>query len=226
MTAPQQALTERQRDLITRAHLDCQGLIEPLLDLKGGAKIRMLTSLAQRGLIEQVDGQWRLTRAAVAIVKGEAPPADAGSAALPEAYPIPTFLKQTATPTDSPSDASARIENDPEIEAAVSAAEASWQSARHDAAQRHLKRGIEGKPKHRPDSKQAQVIEMLKRPEGATIAQISEATGWQHHTVRGTFAGALKKKLGLTIVSEKVADASDTSGGSQRRYRIVEATAA
>jgi hypothetical protein len=51
------------------------------------------------------------------------------------------------------------------------------------------------------------VIAMLKRPEGATIAQICEATGWMPHTVRGTFAGAFKKKLGLQITSAKEAGA-------------------
>ena len=55
----------------------------------------------------------------------------------------------------------------------------------------------------RENSKQAQVIAMLRRPEGATIAQICEATGWKQHTVRGTFAGAFKKKLGLEITSSK-----------------------
>ena len=54
---------------------------------------------------------------------------------------------------------------------------------------------------------------MLRRKQGATIAQIVEATGWQPHTVRGAFAGALKKKLGLTVTSEKVE-------GSERVYRI------
>lgn len=58
-------------------------------------------------------------------------------------------------------------------------------------------------PRTRADSKQAEVIRMLQRPEGATIGQICTATGWQAHTVRGTFAGAFKKKLGLTIVSDK-----------------------
>ena len=68
-------------------------------------------------------------------------------------------------------------------------------------------------PHTRDNSKQAQVIAMLKRPEGATIAQICEATGWKQHTVRGTFAGAFKKKLGLEITSTK-------ESGGQRRYRI------
>ena len=45
---------------------------------------------------------------------------------------------------------------------------------------------------------------MLKRPEGATADQIAEATGWQKHTVRGAIAGALKKKLGLTITTERI----------------------
>ena len=65
----------------------------------------------------------------------------------------------------------------------------------------------------RETSKQATVISMLKRTEGATIDQICEATGWQPHTVRGAMAGALKKKLGLDIQSSK------ESGGS-RTYRI------
>jgi hypothetical protein len=59
-------------------------------------------------------------------------------------------------------------------------------------------------PKTRSDTKRAQLIAMLRRKQGATIAQIVEATGWQPHTVRGAFAGALRKKLGLTVVSEKV----------------------
>jgi hypothetical protein len=57
--------------------------------------------------------------------------------------------------------------------------------------------------KTREGTKQALVIDMLKRPEGATIAEIVEATGWQSHTVRGAMAGALKRKLGLVINSEK-----------------------
>ena len=71
----------------------------------------------------------------------------------------------------------------------------------------------QAQPRTRDNSKQAQVIAMLKRPEGATIVQIMDVTGWQAHTVRGTFAGAFKKKLGLSITSEK-------SEGGERVYKI------
>ena len=108
---------------------------------------------------------------------------------------------------------SATTHPDPEIEAAVSAAEANWAQEKQDAAQRLIKVGIEGKPRTRENSKQATVIQMLQRPEGTTIAQICEVTGWQAHTVRGTFAGAFKKKLGLTISSEK-------PEGGERIYRV------
>jgi len=55
----------------------------------------------------------------------------------------------------------------------------------------------------RQGTKQALLIDMLQRPEGASIAEILEATSWQAHTARGTISGALKKKLGLPITSEK-----------------------
>lgn len=68
-------------------------------------------------------------------------------------------------------------------------------------------------PGTRANSKQAQLIEMLKRPEGATIDEIVKKFDWQAHTVRGALAGALKKKLGLNVQSEKVE-------GRGRVYRI------
>ena len=67
----------------------------------------------------------------------------------------------------------------------------------------------------RENTKEAQVIAMLRRPEGATIAQIMTTTGWQAHTCRGFFAAALKKRHGLTVTSEK-------PQGGERSYRIAE----
>ena len=61
----------------------------------------------------------------------------------------------------------------------------------------------EPEPDAKRPSKQDEVIAMLRRPEGATVDEVSSATGWQRHTVRGVFSGALKKKLGLTIASAK-----------------------
>lgn len=52
-------------------------------------------------------------------------------------------------------------------------------------------------------SKQAQVIGLLERPEGATVDEIMTATGWQSHSVRGMFSGTLRKKLALTVVCDK-----------------------
>ncbi len=67
----------------------------------------------------------------------------------------------------------------------------------------------------RAETKQSQLIAMLKQPDGATIAEIAKSLEWQPHTVRGALAGALKKKLGLTIDSEKAADRG-------RVYRLAE----
>jgi len=74
----------------------------------------------------------------------------------------------------------------------------------------------EPEPDAKRPSKQDEVIAMLRRPEGATVDEVANATGWQRHTVRGVFSGTLKKKLGLTIASAK-----DERG---RVYRIPEPT--
>ena len=105
----------------------------------------------------------------------------------------------TTTPQGAPEVAAAPLAPDPELEADVAACEAQWAK--------------ESTPRRRENSKQAEVIRMLQRPEGATINQICTATGWQAHTVRGTFAGAFKKKLGLTITSDK-------AQGGERVYRV------
>ena len=75
----------------------------------------------------------------------------------------------------------------------------------------------EPEPDAKRPSKQDEVIAMLRRPEGVTVAEVASVTGWQRHTVRGVFSGTLKKKLGLTLAS-----AQEERG---RVYRIVEAVA-
>ena len=61
----------------------------------------------------------------------------------------------------------------------------------------------DAKNKMRGESKQATLIKLLKRPGGATIDEMAKATGWQRHSIRGVMSGVLKKRLGLSIASEK-----------------------
>lgn len=178
-------LSNTQYDILEHAIDNHSGQIVWFPDnVKGGARQKVIQGLFNKALITR-DGQDNYFVAAEGYV------------ALGRDVPAP-----------------ATTHPDPEVEAAVSAAEANWAQEKQTAAQRPLKVDIEGKPRTRENSKQATVIQMLQRPEGATISQICAATGWQAHTVRGTFAGAFKKKLGLNLTSDK-------PEGGERIYRIV-----
>ena len=69
------------------------------------------------------------------------------------------------------------------------------------------------KPASGKQTKQQTCLDLLGRREGSTIEDLEQATGWQKHSVRGFLAGAVRKKRGLTLISEK------PDAGS-RRYRI------
>ena len=78
----------------------------------------------------------------------------------------------------------------------------------------------------RAGTKQALLIELLKRAEGATVDQIAGATGWQKHTIRGAISGALKKKLGFTIEATRIREAGANKAGAKGSTTVYRITGA
>jgi hypothetical protein len=181
-------LTPAQHAILAKAINTSSGKVDWFPDnLKGGARKKVLEGLFNRALITTDGTEWFVAAEGYDALGMPRPGVNKTGIGQFEAN-----LDQIIANAQGASAAS----SDPELEAFVTAAEATW-----------------AKPRTRDNSKQAEVIRMLQRPEGATISQICTATGWQAHTVRGTFAGAFKKKLGLSIVSDK-------PEGGERVYRI------
>jgi len=111
------------------------------------------------------------------------------------------------------------IEKSAKLERTVAprASEKSAKSPRAQAATTTKARNHEAAPDQRssqaPTTKQAQLVILLSRPEGAIIEELMRATNWQQHSVRGFLAGTVKKKMGLALTSSKVE-------GEPRRYKI------
>ena len=126
------------------------------------------------------------------------------------------------TPADQGAWAVRRDDQDRKTEAASKVAKKSKRRGKSKAATTDS--APAEKTKVRPGTKQALLIDLLRRPEGATVEQIAEATGWQHHTIRGAISGALKKKLGLTVEATRTREVGPNktgAKGSTTVYRIV-----
>jgi hypothetical protein len=199
--------------------------------LRGGARQKVLTSLVTAKLAGYRSGTLVITPEGVAALGNRdttiesradselpasesAEPSDdaseSGDSQIPATAPEEQIIALTSAGDTAPSaeadypPATAPLEAEQQtadpasmIEPTEVAATESSQSARHP----------------RTNTKQARLIEMLRRPEGATIDEVVKALDWQAHTVRGAMAGALKKKLGLEIESDK-------EGERGRVYRI------
>jgi len=156
--------------------------------LPGGAAAKVLTSLLNKRLVQEVDAKrddtlWREDKKRGRLTL------EATKAAF-EALGI-----------------------EPDGAAAASGAAADAPDKKNSRRKAKSTPVKDGAPRSRADSKQAQLIAMLKCTDGATIEEIAQKFGWQAHTVRGAIAGALKKKLGLEVTSEKIE-------GRGRTYRI------
>jgi hypothetical protein len=185
------------------------------LTLQGGALNKVMDSLRNRGLIRLLGGDGGPERV---VITSE------GMAAIGvEADHDETPTAPTSGEADSGADAPASAT---EADVAPTPAKRGRAKRKANAAPAS---GSEGdaqptaKPTPRAGTKQAQMIEMLKRPEGATVEQIAAATGWQHHTIRGAISGALKKKLGLTVKATRTREVGPNktgAKGSTTVYRI------
>src|ERR1700736_839363 len=194
-------LTDTQLVLLSAASQREDGGIELAPNLKGGAAHKVVGKLLTEGLIEEVCAAsslpvWRrdddkgplalrITKRGLAAIG-----VDEGSALAEPEGPHDTKQGPDLGPDKPPRRVAA----------------ARRKKTRDEAPQRSAK-------PNRGASKQARVIEMVRRRQGANVATIIKATGWQPHSVRGFLAGVVRNKLGLTLVSEKA--------GEQRVYRIV-----
>jgi hypothetical protein len=171
--------------------------------LKGGAGNMVLRSLHSRGLIEAV-------------------PAEAGDEVWTEQDGAPLTLRATqaafeALGIDPPAGLAEAPVGAPVADSGAKArrSKTGGETAPRQRAPKLDKTGSPGPAARTPRSgtKQELLIGLLRHREGASLDEIIAATGWQPHTVRGAIAGALKKRLGLEVVSEKVE-------GRGRVYRI------
>ena len=175
-------LSDTQALILSAAAQRPERIALPLPEsLRGGAAAKVVGAMIAKGLLQEVDADlrkgepmWRETGDGHGVTLVAT---DAGLAA------IGIEPEDTHTPPVGATDA-------PKEEAA------SDTPAEPDAAPK-VRTPREG-------TKQAKLIAMLRSAEGATIEEITAATGWQSHTVRGAMAGALKKKLWLEVTSEKV----------------------
>jgi len=185
---------------------------------KGGAEQKVLAGLKKRGLIRVIGaegGPQRLVITSEGMAAIGVEPEGTGNDTAPAEADAP------ATPA----------------EAAAQAVEAPSPATGADGAATPAKRRARKKttpsptapsekPTPRTGTKQAQMIEMLERPEGATVEQIAAATGWQHHTIRGAISGALKKKLGLTVEAIRIREVGPNKPGAKGSVTVYRITGA
>jgi hypothetical protein len=217
---PMTKLSDTQAVILSAASQREDGAVLPFpetLKIKGGAVEKVLGSLRAKGLIDHFG-----------TPRGDNPPplriTRAGLEAI--GVEIEDDAPEVVTPADTGATSADAGVQATEAPAPATEPDAAATPAKRKARARRAKPGKAApaeKRTPRTGTKQAQMIEMLKRPEGATVEQIAEATGWQHHTIRGAISGALKKKLGLTVEATRTREVGPNktgAKGSSTVYRI------
>jgi predicted ArsR family transcriptional regulator len=216
-------LSDTQAVILSAASQRDDGAVLPLpetLRIKGGAVDKVLGSLKAKGLIRVIGGDGGPERV---VITSEGMAA-IGVEADDDEAPTAADTGATSAGTDGAAEAPASA-----TEADVAPTPAKSGRAKGKAKAAPPASGSEAdaqptaKPTPRAGTKQAEMIEMLTRPEGATVEQIAQATGWQRHTIRGAISGALKKKLGLTVEATRTREVGPNQSGakgSSTVYRI------
>jgi len=224
-------LTDTQLRVLSLACQRPDRAVHPLpKNLAGGAADKVLASLLKRGLIEEVGQEgWTMLVATPAaeralglepeVLASEAGQEAHSAATLARGRDRPTRAGKGRTAADEPVAAHKRLSpsrrpgrpRETDLRMDTPAAQAGAGTVTKTLAAKADERSP-GRTT-RANTKQAMLIDMLRRPEGCTIAEAMAATGWLSHTVRGALAGALKKRLGLEVTSEKV-------DGRGRVYRV------
>jgi hypothetical protein len=189
-------LTDTQLVILSTASQRGDGAVLPLpksVKLQGSAVNRVLKSLLKNALLDEQpagrDGTaWRESKDGqrLTLVITDAGRAAIGVAADEQSQRPPTSI----APRGSKRSAGRRKAK------GSKGATAPKSKAKKTASSSALRQG----------TKQALLVDLLRRKDGATIAEAVKATGWQPHSVRGAISGTLKKKLGLAVVSDKVED--------------------
>jgi hypothetical protein len=233
-------LTDTQRTILTTAAKRSDGSIYPFPErIKGGVATRVVHALLKAGLIAEGPAVEGATTRQVPFTISDAGRAAIDAEAQKPEAPVPAELRkftvaqiaaaishvsgEAVTPKtfsykNQALDRLAVLMREHKLETGQIYAAAGIEALTPDG------KGLSGlgarpatkSPKpavKKPKTKLQIVIELLSRDGGATITQIMKATSWQKHTVRGAISGAIRKKLGLNVISTKLER-------GELRYRI------
>ena len=223
-------LSDTARAVLTAACDHSDRLAFPPAHLPAAAKRAVVRSLLKSGLLQEVlaeGGQpsWRVTDAGLLAIDTSLTAADVDAPGQTDAVPLdsPRLSGRETVRRSAEAVTAAWDDNLASMHPALASAVASLRSSL--MSQRPAGTGSGGPRQPRRDTKRALVLGLLRRSEGATVAQVVEATGWARHTVHGFFAGLKKAGTAIEVLERvrQVGPGKQGASGSYTVYRAAEA---